>query len=228
MENHLHISVDFALVAVPLFPQLCPDHFEEAAKLNGMAAIRLGGETDQLYELEAAYAGYGMGLCQDYMNSTSCRAEENNMSSSAILSILYTDTALMVDWYPLSKVRVQSRNSLTYRTDWTLGSLNVPRGGSQEVENYWQHVNTTIADTILNNPITTNGSQIDKLFLLGESSKHAKFKSVVQDTMLQLRPKLPVIFDDDVVYAAAKGAAETAKRAGDLAVLQRESERTEQ
>jgi len=134
----------------------------------------------------------------------------------------------MVDWYPLSKVRVQSRNSLTYRTDWTLGSLNVPRGGSQEVENYWQHVNTTIADTILNNPITTNGSQIDKLFLLGESSKHAKFKSVVQDTMLQLRPKLPVIFDDDVVYAAAKGAAETAKRAGDLAVLQRESERTEQ
>lgn len=83
MENHLHISVDFALVAVPLFPQLCPDHFEEAAKLNGMAAIRLGGETDQLYELEAAYAGYGMGLCQDYMNSTSCRAEENNMSSSA-------------------------------------------------------------------------------------------------------------------------------------------------
>ena len=225
-EKHLQSSVVFVHVAVPMFPQICPDHLEEAAQLNGMATIELAGYHTQLHELEAAYAGYGMGLCQDYMNSTSCRAEEEAMPSSSTLMISYTDTAFILDWYRMSKIRYQPRDSLTYRTNWSLGSSDAPQKGSQEAEAYWQRLSVAIIDFMTSYQVIMNGTQADKLLLVGESSNHADFKSVVQDTMLRLQRELPVMYDNDSIYVAAKGAAELAKREEDLTAIEKEQKRT--
>ena len=227
VEADLRSSVDSVLVTVPMFPQICPDQIQEAAKLNGMAAISLSGYEVQLHELEASYAGYGMGLCEDYMNSTSCRDEEDNMPSSSILMASFTETALLVDWYRLGRIDYQSRFSSTYRTDWTLGSQDVPPRGSREAEAYWQRMSALIAETISTYDAIPNATHVDRLLLLGRSSEHPEFRSTVQETILQLQPDLPTVYDDDALYTAAKGAAEMAKRAGDLAVLRRQSKTVE-
>ena len=218
-EQNQGVEIETAMITAPMFPQLCQWPFKEAARLNGIAAIPMPiwpYDETVLHELEATYVGYGMGLCRHYTNVTRCHTEEDHIPSSSILSISYAEQALSVSCLRLDKLDVQPRWSTTYNTNWTLGSLAAPPEDSRGADEFWHGVRREIMQTVYAARI-----HVDTLFFIGEGSGKAKFRDVVEESLMRLQGVLPKIFDDDTIYMAAEGAAEMAKREGDGAFLKR-------
>lgn len=191
-----------------MFPQLCPHHFTEAARLNNIASISIGWRV-QLRELSAACAAYGLGLCRNYLNTSSCEEEERAMPLSRVLSISHTKDALVTDYYDMRGLAFEDPHLLTYSTDWTLGAQHAPPSDFQESEAYWKSVGEAIERVIMT---FRDVAHVDKVLLFGESVDNSTLTSIVRDTVLKHQDNLPMFYDSDTLYIAAGGAATLAKR----------------
>lgn len=193
-----------------MFPQLCPDHFAEAARLNNIASISIRWRA-LLPELSAAYAAYGLGLCRNYLDTSMCEEEEKAVPLSRVLSISHTKDALVTDfyYYGMRGLRFEDPHMLTYSTNWTLGAQHAPPSNSQESEAYWESVGGAIERVMMT---FRNDAHVDKVLLFGESVDNSALRSIVRDTVLKHQDDLPMFYDSDTLYIAARGAATLAKR----------------
>lgn len=175
-----------------------------------MSSISVGWRV-QLRELSAACAAYGLGLCRNYLNTSSCEEEERAMPLSQVLSISHTKDALVTDFYYYGRggLAFEDPDLLTYSTDWTLGAQHAPPSDSPDSEAYWKSVGRAIERVMMT---FRDVAHVDKVLLLGESVGNSALTSIVRDTVLKHQDDLPLFYDSDPLYTAAKGAATLAKR----------------
>jgi hypothetical protein len=90
--------ISSATVSVPPLPALHGENLYDAFEYLSSVYIKFFPFYDYrpIHSTIAAYAGNGLGLCDDYTNVTSCKEEELHIESLFILAISYTHSGLTV------------------------------------------------------------------------------------------------------------------------------------
>jgi len=235
--NKLQIDFDTVVISLPQVPghNLNRDDQQEEDIKDALDYIGLGLVNwcpNLLRHSQAAFAGYGLGLCKDYIHVSDCWAELQNLPLKWVLIVIYTHAALGTTLSGLN-IAVISEYYSASNLDWEAGSNMLSRWNSSE--EYWAHVKDFIQQLPREWPF-----KLTSFLLAGEDALDEKFYEVVTDALQELydpeppqitmlaepgnlppyvRPseisgeeilrRAPAIFDP---LAAAKGAAEIAKR----------------
>lgn len=183
---------------------------------------------EDLYATSAAYAGLGMGLCEQYTDPYACEREEYRFPTQRLLHLDFAPQSLSGTIQSLKSAKNGSVEEAFIDLDLGLGGLNVlntismPRPEDGTVD--W----TAIASRI-RALVQSFKPQITQLVLTGSSAPDQQFKAVVKDALRDVvaESALEILLDDgtatndcemdrgqvgDFVFATARGAAEFAKR----------------
>lgn len=186
------------------------ENITDALEYVGLDSHKIWFFDRLLYHSTTAYAGNGLGLCNNFTDAAGCLRYSDHAPRDDLLVVLYTEDVLTIA-YPILKAAYLLWEPL-YRISlkFDLGSdrllsLQTP----EEVEEYWE----LVKEAILEVPVVRRYDAPDKLILLGDIAAVPELKKAVQDAMAVLTDKNIPILDDDPAYFAARGAAEFAKRA---------------
>lgn len=174
----------------------------------GLGIIQLRFFNYPAYETMTAYAGNGLGICSDYKNRTACKIERMAMQEIYVLSVLYTRTALTVTPTLMASAHDLYEHPPSKVEDFTLG--HDARHQNPDEKYYWEAVKDAIRRAVISD--VGLRKEPSKLLLFGESSTDAHFRAVLNETCQEVFQEQPVWYDNELVYAAARGAAELAKR----------------
>lgn len=207
-EEKLGHSVSLAVATTPrlvaLYEEDVDDALEYAGLKSGDVPYKRGRPP---HELSTGYAGYGLGLCQDYTDSAKCWAEETDMPVEIVLAILYTRSALTTSLSGMKTAYGAMEWPQNYIQDFELGHDSLHNNPSEEY--YWESLRDRIRELTIKE---FDHRRITKVLLFGESALDATFLKVLEESIASLQDDIPEIVKDDPVFAAAKGAAEFAKR----------------
>lgn len=164
-----------------------------------------------VYETISAYAGLGLGLCRNYTNAADCLDTQREWERDIIMPVLYTRSALTMSFAPVRGAYFLWEPSYRHRVDFDLGSdklasLQTP----EEVKRYWSQVRTKLVEVMVERPAY---DKPHKIILMGESASDPEFVRNLWLALATVMDRAPVLLDADPLFAAAKGAAEFAKRA---------------
>jgi hypothetical protein len=180
---------------------------------------------DDLYATSSAYAGFGMGLCEQYTNPYTCEREESHFPTQRLLHLDFALDSLSGTIKSLKSVRDGSVEKTFIDLELGLGRLDgLSKKPDLEPEGeraYWAAVTNRIRAFVQSfNP------QITQLILTGSSASDPRFKAAVKDALrgLVAGGTLKILDEEgkdskerkdknlDFVFTTAKGAAEFAKR----------------
>lgn len=208
-EKYSNIAITSVVVVMPNFRGIQQEDLDDAIEYAGLKSL-MGTFPSRIPETQAAYAGNQFGLCINYVHPLKCEEEEENMPLEQVLAVHYSRHALSVTLAPLTKAFSFSDDQSLI--DWKLG-LNA-LSLYPNVNSYWEAVGVKIQEV----PNTATGwgkRPVTKVLLLGESALDPRFLKALQDALGGIRTtKNAAILKvtRDPLYAAARGAAEFAKR----------------
>ncbi|MCJ1254121.1 hypothetical protein MMC24_001935 [Lignoscripta atroalba] len=210
-EEKLGYGISLAIATTPRLVALYQEDIDDALEYAG---LKSGSVPYQRFtkvaipnELSTAFAGYGLGLCQSYTNSSKCSAEETDMPVENILAVLYTRSALATSLSTMKTPYGILDWPQDYLQDFELGYDSLHSNPSEEY--YWEGVRDRIRELTV---IEYDHKRITKVLLLGDSALDATFLRVLEQSVGSLQDDIPEILMGDPVFAAAKGAAELARR----------------
>ncbi|KAI9764587.1 MAG: hypothetical protein M1840_008316 [Geoglossum simile] len=180
---------------------------------------------DDLYATSSAYAGFGMGLCEQYTDPYACEREESRFPTQRLLHLDFAPDSLSGAIKSLKSVRDGAVEEAFISPELGLGKLDRLNNKldlePEEEGAYWAAVTNRIRALVQSfNP------QITELILTGSSASDPRFKAAVKDALRDLVAEgtVKILNEDgkgskegkdknlDFVFATAKGAAEFAKR----------------
>jgi hypothetical protein len=215
VEAHLGgRKISGATASAPYLAALYEEDLADAFEYAGLIYIPHWPYTlNHLFtEHSAVYAGNGFGLCSNYTDIDACERERFNPPNQPInenvLSVSYTRAILTSTW---GEVGMWFGGP-----GWDLRVVDGNLGWEKRDENpkedfYWAAVRDVIIKPVLlaNNLIRRNTT---KVLLHGECASDERFLEVLRDAVDSVMPNTTGIFAADPIYAAARGAAEMAKR----------------
>ncbi|KAF2456045.1 hypothetical protein BDY21DRAFT_54994 [Lineolata rhizophorae] len=228
-ESFLGHNVTSVVVSVPSLPTLRQGHehiedVQDAVEYAGLEALR-----PELEEIQAGFAGYGLGLCKHYVDIEACYRERLDMKMSDVLALSYDRYSLTLS-RTLLTTPLRQRVQAHFAGDWSLGRQVL------DTDLYWRAHPTeywgTIGEFIYNKGTYRRPESIDVVLLLGECAADPDFIEVLQDVFrgsgrmtspyyshvlsgtasLGGQTNQGRLSANDTLYMAAKGAAEIAKR----------------
>jgi hypothetical protein len=235
-ESQLGTPVESVVVATPYMSGLDWRDIREAINFAGLKSLH--DDTDLLVqapETSAAFAANGHGLCQDYTNPYVCEDEEDEMPPEMVLAVTYvpisptsiflysneanpliisfTKRVLHLALVPMTLAMTNTEDRHVF--EWSAGLEALPSHPSADA--YWDHVRDTIKSFVQSTTEFRASRLFTTVLLLGESATDPDFLRVLRDTLREIQgSENPTAFDIDRVvdplYAAARGAAEFAKR----------------
>jgi hypothetical protein len=208
-EFKLGHNITAALLAAPNLVALYKEDVIDAFEYSQLQVLDKLWDLDNVYhETGAAVAANDFGLCQNFTDIKSCMDEEWEMPREIVLSVLYTEDCLCVELASVSSASYVSGYRMSPPTmDFTLGLKALHDNPSETY--YWEAVRDTILRGMV---VELYDHQPGKVFVMGDQSHNEKFRTVLNEALIQYDGKLPQIFDEDPVFRAAQGAAEMARR----------------
>ncbi len=207
VEAHLGHSIDSAVAATPHLVALYEEDLADASEHIGLQLQYLPYWHNHMTETGAAYAGYGLGLCGNYTDQPACNDEMQAMPDENIMAVLYTKQALTVTLSKMASALYMWEPRYRYSEHFALGHDAL--GENPREEYYWECVRQALMEIMVENPYY---SRPEKVLLMGESVNDTQFRVVLEDALGSLMENMPEILAENVVYVAAKGAAELDKR----------------
>jgi hypothetical protein len=209
-EAYLSHTLDSAIVTFPT--GLHERQVHGALRYAGIQPLGEDVSHLSLVPASAAAAASGIGLCDSYTELDICDVEEAHLPDSRVLAIEYTGASLTVSLAPFQA----SRSSFDWmlRRDWDLGADSLPTT-PEESKLYWSQVRDKIQEL----PLAVSRKSITHVLLMGEAALDETFLETMRDALHDVLPDELVsraadcgaIFVDPT-FAAARGAAEFAKR----------------
>lgn len=218
VESHLGgREISGAVVTIPHLAALYLEDIDDALEYAGLISVGTwpywNGIGGFFSEGSAVYTGNGFGLCSNYTDVVSCKQEGIHPPPESrhenVLSISYTRGLVSSTWSTKGLSFGTSVREHYFLADLRLGWED--RHKYSNVEYYWAAVRDAVITPILlaNEyiPRTTH-----KITIQGEMALNPSFRSVINQAFEKLLPNNPATFDFDPSFAAARGAAEMAKR----------------
>ena len=207
VEEYLGAPIESAGVTSPHLVALYQEDLQDAFEYVGLRYLTFPVRYDVLYETSASYAGYGYGLCSDYTERAACKEEQQNMASEVVMAVLYTRTVLTVSFSVVKSAYYLYEPDNRYLTNFTLGYDARSQWASDE--EYWVEVAKNLEELMAENP---NYKRPDKVLLMGDQVHDNAFMQILEEVLRRQTTDEPEILSQDSQFAAAKGAAELAKR----------------
>lgn len=79
VEKYLGAPIESAGITMPHLIALYQEDLQDAFDYVGLRYLFFPIRYDVLYETSAAYAGYGYGLCSDYIDRAVCKQQQHDM-----------------------------------------------------------------------------------------------------------------------------------------------------
>lgn len=208
-ESRLSIKISSAVVSVSHLVAIYQDDMQDAFEYLKMKYIEVPRYFRPLvWETAVAFAGYGLGLCDNYTDCEGCHAEEHDMPEVTTFAVHYARNALTTSLAVMKTARALWEPDYRHTENFTLG--NDQRWRYPQKEKYWEAVRDELRKIMVEFRYYPRPS---KILLMGEEASNEKFLDVLKDAMLSLMDEMPEIYGDDVVFAAVRGTAEFMKRA---------------
>ncbi|KAF2200603.1 hypothetical protein GQ43DRAFT_441402 [Delitschia confertaspora ATCC 74209] len=199
------------VISYPSIIALYNEDIVDAAAHLGIIALT-GQHIHQPREIVAAYAGYGMGLCESYQNREKCRQEGLEMPSRDMLLVEYTKEAMLLHSTIIREAMDLADPDISAAASFNLGS------GNRHSECHTEKVKSLVLE-LLRKRYHWLGTPGEILVIMtgdAESVSDSAVQQAVQDAVKELGSGVSILTDmpEDV---AARGAAELAWRAISLA-----------
>ncbi|KAF8532790.1 hypothetical protein BDD12DRAFT_810696 [Trichophaea hybrida] len=207
-EEKLGQKISSVGVTVPKLAGLYSYEICDALRYAGLKDVLIDSLNEIVIEPNAAFAGYGYGLCKRYTDILECEDEEEAMRMRRVIAIEFSEKTLAVALMITRTARSPYLESS--EVSWDLGWGK--RG--EEVEVFWRDVTDRIRGVV-----DRFGKKVDTLVLLGDKAMEERFLAAVKDALkefvvtegedaiMQVKKN-----DVDTVFIAARGTAELAKR----------------
>jgi hypothetical protein len=205
-EQKLGHEIKHVVTTRPELRALYHEDMEDALEYAGLEYVEVCRGCPVQFELWSAYAGNGLGLCQNFTDIDECHKEMISMPFVKVLSLFYTRNGLQVhegrlssayNWFKCADLRWD-----TYTVDFSVGSDSIP--AAERAEEYWNKIRTQIWTVIQRQ----RPDPIDKVILQGESALNERFVREVYDLLRRDGSDDAVVYSDYPTFVAAKGAAE--------------------
>lgn len=163
VERQLGGQIDSAAVIIINLAALYKEDILDAFEYVGLHYFDIPVRYDVLYETNAAYAGYGYGLCSNYVDRVACKQEQDDMPSDVVMAVLYTRTALTVSLSITKSAYYLYEPVHRLLVDFSL-EFDVGHVVSSDTT-YWDAVKLKFGQIMIENPYYERPS---KVLLLGE------------------------------------------------------------
>ena len=207
VEDHLQTSISSAGIATLDLAALYPEDMRDACEYAKLEYLSFPMRYEMLYETSAAYAGYGYGLCDDYMERGSCKKEQDDMDSDVVMAVLFTRSVLTVTLSVMKSAYYLYEPDNRHFSHFDLGYDSTVR--QQDEQGYWAAVTKQLEAIMLENPYY---KRPDKVLLTGDCVNDEHFRDALQKALSSQMETLPEIMSRDAEFAGAKGAAELTRR----------------
>ena len=212
VEKQLHVSIRSAYITMLHLSALYREDLDDAAEYAGFESLAfpmslLPGPYDILYETSALYAGYGYGLCKDYEDKVGYKQEQHEMDSEVVMAVAFTRSALTVTLSIMQSVYYLYEPKQRHLSNFTLGFESDLRQKDEKA--YWKAVEIHLAIILATFPLYERPG---KVLLTGECTNNQTFQKTLQKVVADQMDIPPTVLNEDTEFAAAKGAAELAKR----------------
>ena len=207
-ERRLGRSIDSAAVSTLNLPALYKEDLQDAFEYVGLRYLDIPVHYNVLHETNAAYAGYGYGLCSNFTNRVACKQEQEEMPSDVVMAVLYTRTALTVSLSIMRSAYYLFEPDYRHLADFELG-YDVRLAGGSSGMTYWEKLGSKLGQILTENPYYERPS---KVLLLGDCVQDRTFVLVLEKVLRDQCEHMPEFLDEDSEWAAARGAAEFARR----------------
>jgi hypothetical protein len=206
------IEVPISRIA-PAFPRLAPhvqQDIQEALSLTGLSSTRVDtghGDTIVYEEANAAYAGRGHGVCEEWSFKSDCLSAKWPAKKQSVLYFNFDNSSFSVGAMSIQNA-FQEHAIYLHGMDAKLGWWNLPVYETPRAE-FWAKIHNMILEVLT--PMSMPPSRI---VLLGEHGADKKFEDVVKDAMwdkfeeFDVELMLSATTKTDVGTLAARGAAE--------------------
>jgi hypothetical protein len=210
-EKYLGHKVNSVLAATPNLVALYREDIEDAFEYLSIKSL---DNPNYLYPLfrepAGAEANYGLGLCQKPFDADDCHDELIKLPFVSVLTVLYTHNALCVEVSDMkSSYAYYACSTIPSSMDFTLGSNALHDNPNEDY--YWAAVRERIITALVG---CMPGSKPTIVFLMGDCVQSWMFNLVLEDTLGNVLGYVPKAYQDDHVFAAARGAAEFARGGG--------------
>ncbi|KAL5120309.1 hypothetical protein ACEQ8H_001867 [Pleosporales sp. CAS-2024a] len=196
----------------PAFPRLSPhaqEEVEEALSLTGLGSTRVQtghGNTMLYQEANAAYAGLGHGLCEDWSFKSDCLSAAWPPKSQSTVYFNFDNASFSLGAMELRNA-FQEHTTYIHRLNTSLGWWSLPVYDAPRAK-FWEHIHDMIVNVLA--PMSTPPNRI---VLMGEHGADKEFQSVVQAAMwdqfeFDVESMLQTVKTEDAAWLAARGAAE--------------------
>lgn len=208
-------QISGAVATIPHLTALYQEDLEDAFEYVGLIYVPqypywYGGIFP---ESGAVYAANGFGLCSKYKNTTSCREQHENPPHQPqhenVLSISFTSGMLASTWSVESMGFAFPASDQVIFVDFHLGLEN--RNDNPNDDYYWE----ALRDAVVKPALEAENywkKKTTKVLPHGDCATDEQFQKVLREVLSRALEPTPEIFMIDPVYAAARGAAEMAKR----------------
>ena len=207
VEKKLHFGIKSAGITTLHLAALYREDLHDAAEYAGFESLDFPLPYDILYETSASYAGYGFGLCKDYKDKEGCNKEQTEMDSEVVMAVAFTQSVLTVTLSVMKSAYYLWEPDYRHLSNFTLGFESGLR--QKDEKRYWEAVETHLAKIMVERPYY---ERPEKVLLMGECINDRVFQQRLQKVLADQMDDPPAVINDDPEFAAAKGAAEFAKR----------------
>ncbi|KAF4634722.1 hypothetical protein G7Y89_g3388 [Cudoniella acicularis] len=194
------------VASIPSLPNLVFADFEEAAQNVNLTRLNSYKYFGPLRQVNAAYAGTGLGLCKHWGDVLKCDEEEQLMSPTQVLTISYTKEELVLEAsYAVNAHWIYGEAYQRY-TEYGFSHLQEYKSAD-----FWDQIEKRITTLV-----KANGMKVGELLLIGESAEEKEFLETVWRALGKLElghlwaPLQVPGFKAE--FMAARGSAEMAKR----------------
>lgn len=218
-ESYLETKITSVVVA---YPELCALYREEI--YDALDYIRLRplekeysreqGLSFPPHEHSAAYARSGLGLCEHYLNSSTCYNEIAQLPEDSVFTVYYTQDSVSTSLHYMRSAYVLALEGLGLHNsvDWAAGLSSLPNFDTPEA--YWRKVRDAIL-TPPQNKTHLFGS-ITAAVVSGEEAHNPEFLIVMNEILDELAVDPAKRYFHEPVFGVASGAAELGRRVQDI------------
>jgi hypothetical protein len=154
-----------------------------------------------LWETSPVFASYGLGLCEHFRYFNRCSSELENMTEWNLLTVDYSKKALTTSFTPMKNPFGLWEPDYRHTENFDLGFDELEKGSFSSAEIYWGLVGEEMHII----PERFPKDLPSLIVLTGDAANVTRFRKILESTFL---PNKPVIYGDDIIFAAAKGTAE--------------------
>jgi hypothetical protein len=194
------------VISMPYLPNLIESDLIEAAWDVNFLLLQSYKHWGSPTDLNAAWAGMGYGLCENWGDIVSCEQEEEKIKEQYVLGI------------SLTRKELRLQNALTWNAH-AISNLGIKQyeylgyeyANSYPNTTYWDEVRAKIVQTV-----REGGMMPEKLIVMGESAEGHQFEKTLWQALNDLDIKELYsslqVSRFNATYVAARGAAALAKR----------------